>query len=67
MVTKGSCPVPPILVTISLIVSLAVSARSFSLIVRGYRRRTGIPWVASIVFAAAAIAAIFALHALLLR
>lgn len=52
---------------VSLLISLALAAWSFSGIVKGYRRRTGIPWVASIVFAAAAIAAIFALHALLPR
>jgi hypothetical protein len=55
------------LVMVSLVISMAVAAWSFIGIVKGYRRRAGIPWAASIVFAAAAIAAIFTLHALLLR
>lgn len=67
MVTKGSCPVPLTLVIVSLIISLALAVWSFIGIVKGYRRRSGIPWVASLIFAAAAIAAVFALHALLLR
>jgi len=40
---------------------------SFAGIVRGYRRLGGVPWLASLVFAAAAIAAVLALHALLAR
>ena len=55
------------LATISLILSVALAAWSFSGIVKGYRRRSGIPWLASIVFAAAATAAVFAFHALLSR
>jgi hypothetical protein len=55
------------LVTISLTISLATAAWSFSAIVKGYRRPGGLPWVPSIVFAAAATAAVFALHALLSR
>ncbi len=50
---------------VSLIVSLALAGWSFSRIVKGYRRPSGLPWLASIVFAAAATGAIFALHALL--
>ncbi len=65
MVEKGLRPVPLTLVTVSLITSMALAVWSFIGIVKGYRRRSGLPWVASIVFAAAAIAAIFALHALL--
>jgi uncharacterized membrane protein len=67
MVTKVSCPVTLTLVIVSLIISLALAVWSFSGIVKGYRKRAGIPWVASLIFAAAAIAAVFALHALLLR
>ncbi|MGZ5496823.1 MAG: hypothetical protein ACXW2H_08735 [Candidatus Aminicenantales bacterium] len=67
MVAKGLCPVPLTLVIVSLIISLALAVWSFIGIVKGYRRRSGLPWVASIVFAAAAIATIFALNALLLR
>jgi hypothetical protein len=53
-------------VTASLIL-LALAAWSFSRIVKGYRRPSGLPWLASIVFAVAAIAAVFALHALISR
>jgi hypothetical protein len=52
---------------ISLAVSLALSGWSFLGIVRGYRHRSRVPWLASLVFAAAATAAVFALHALLAR
>ena len=55
------------LVTVSLITSIALAVWSFVGIVKGYRRRSGLPWLASIVFAAAATAAVFALHALLPR
>ncbi|MGZ8878686.1 MAG: hypothetical protein ACXW2O_11210 [Candidatus Aminicenantales bacterium] len=58
---------PLTLVIVSLLIALALAVWSFIGIVKGYRRRSGLPWVASIVFAAAAIATIFALHALLLR
>ena len=55
------------LVTVFLVLSSALAAWSFSAIVRGYGRPGGLPWLASIVFAAAATAAVFALHALLSR
>jgi hypothetical protein len=54
-------------IAISLAVSLGISVLSFSAIVRGYRHRGRVPWLASLVFAAAATAAVFALHALLAR
>jgi hypothetical protein len=60
-------PVTVPLVTVSLVLSAALAAWSFYAIVRGYRRPGGLPWLASIIFAAAAIAAVFALHALLSR
>jgi hypothetical protein len=55
------------LAIISLAISLALAAWSFMGIVKGYRRWAGLPWAASLVFAAAAIAAVLALHAFLLR
>ena len=55
------------LVTVSLISSFALAAWSYHAIVRGYRRPAGIPWLASIIFAVASIAAVFLLHALLPR
>jgi hypothetical protein len=57
--------VTPTLATVLLALSVALAAWSFAGIVKGYRRRAGIPWLASIVFAAAATAAVFALHTLL--
>jgi hypothetical protein len=55
------------LATVSLALSVAVAAWSFSRIVKGYRRTSGVPWLASLVFAVAAAAAVFVLHALLSR
>jgi hypothetical protein len=52
---------------ISLAVSLVFSGWSFAGIVRGYRHRSRVPWLASLLFAAGATAAVFALHALLDR
>ena len=53
------------LAPLSLLFSISVAARSFLEIVRRYRRISGFPWLASLVFAAAAMTAIVALHALL--
>ena len=44
---------------------LSLSAWSFARIVKGYRARGGVAWLASITFALAAIGALLALHALL--
>jgi hypothetical protein len=55
----------PLAAGISLAVSLVVGGWSFSGVVRGYRHRSRVPWLASVVFAAAATGAVFALHALL--
>ncbi len=46
-------------------ISLAFAAWSFRGIVRRYRTLLGFPWLLSAVFAAAAVAAVFALHALI--
>jgi len=48
-----------------LVLSAALAAWSFAGIVRRYRRISGFPWFHSLVFAAAATAAVFALGALL--
>jgi hypothetical protein len=48
-----------------LLVSAALAAWSYDGIVRRYRRLSGFPWFHSLVFAAAATAAVFALRALL--
>ncbi|MEN6559813.1 MAG: hypothetical protein ABFD52_03435 [Acidobacteriota bacterium] len=48
-----------------LALSGALAGRSFSGIVKAYRLRAGVPWLASLIFAAAAAAAVLALHALL--
>ncbi len=53
--------------TVSLALSGAAAAWSFARIVRGYRRLSGVPWLASLIFAAAAIGAVLALHGLLVR
>lgn len=53
------------LATVSLVLSTALAGWSFAGIVKGYRRQGGVPWLASIVFAVAATAAAFALHAIL--
>lgn len=50
---------------LSFLASLALSVWSFRGIVLGYRRALGFPWLPSLVFAAAATAALFALRALL--
>lgn len=48
-----------------LALSGALAVRSFSGIVKAYRLRTGVPGLASLIFAVAAAAAVLALHALL--
>ncbi|OGD17325.1 MAG: hypothetical protein A2V76_06945 [Candidatus Aminicenantes bacterium RBG_16_63_14] len=53
--------------TLSLILSVVLAAWCFCGIVRRYRRISGFPWLFSLGFAAAATAAVFALHALLSR
>jgi hypothetical protein len=53
--------------TVSLVLSAAAAAWSFAGIVRGYRRLGGVPWLASLIFAAAAVGAVLALHGLLVR
>ncbi|HOW85516.1 MAG TPA: hypothetical protein P5119_07240 [Candidatus Aminicenantes bacterium] len=55
----------PVLAAASLALSTGLAGWSFRGIVRGYRRPSGLPWPASIVFAASAAAAVLALHALL--
>jgi len=55
------------LATGSVVLSGALAVWSFGLIVRGYRRPGGVPWLASLAFAAAAIAAVLALNDLLAR
>ena len=50
---------------LSLGASIALGVWSFSAIVRGYRRPGRIPWLASLLFAAAAAAALFLLRSLL--
>jgi hypothetical protein len=55
------------LATAFLVLSGALAIWSFAGIVRGYSRPGGVPWLASLVFAAAAIAALLALHTLLTR
>jgi hypothetical protein len=54
-----------ILAAFGLVLSLFFGVCCFSRIVRGYRRTSGLPWLESLGFAAAATAAVFALHALL--
>jgi hypothetical protein len=53
------------LAPLSLLFSISVAARSFLEIVRRYRRISGFPWLSSLGFAAAAMIAIVALHAIL--
>lgn len=48
-----------------LALSTVLAVRSFAGIVEGYRRRGGFPWLAAIIFAVAAAAAVLALHGLL--
>ncbi len=49
---------------IILFISGGTAAWSFRWIVRWYRTPGGFPWLMSLIFAAAALAALFALHAL---
>jgi hypothetical protein len=53
------------LAIVSLVLTISLAGWSFARLVKGYRRPGGVPWLASIVFAAAATAAVFVLHALL--
>jgi hypothetical protein len=53
------------LAPLSLLFSISVAAISFLEIVRRYRKISGFPWLSSLGFAAAAMTAIVALHALL--
>jgi hypothetical protein len=53
------------LAPLSLLYSISVAAVSFLEIVRRYRRISGFPWLSALGFAAAAMTAIVALHALL--
>ncbi|MGZ5454972.1 MAG: hypothetical protein ACXWHJ_12140 [Candidatus Aminicenantales bacterium] len=55
------------LMIVSLVLSAALAAWSFCGIAKGYRRSAGLPWLASMIFAVASIAAVFLLHALLSR
>lgn len=49
-----------------LLASVPAAAWSFGWIVRWYRKPpTGFPWVLAVIFAAAAVGAVFALHALI--
>jgi hypothetical protein len=52
------------LAPLSLLFSISVAAVSFLEIVRRYRKISGFPWLSSLGFAAAAMTAIVALHAL---
>jgi hypothetical protein len=63
MGSKEKIVTQPILI-VFLAISGGAAAWSFAGIVRGYRRRAGVPWAASIAFAAAAAAAVLVLHAL---
>jgi hypothetical protein len=65
MVPRGLVPVNMLLATLSLVFSAALAAWCFVGIVRGYRKISGVPWLYSLGFAAAATAAVFALNALL--
>ncbi len=56
-----------LLPALSLTVSTAAAVLSFLRIVRRYRLVYGLPWLSSLVFAAAAAAAILSLHALVTR
>lgn len=53
------------LAPLALLFSISVAAISFAGIVRRYRKISGFPWLSSLGFAAAAMTAIVALHALL--
>ena len=65
MVPRSKAPMTILSATLSLILSVALAAWCFSGIVRRYRKISGFPWLFSFGFAAAATAAVFALHALL--
>ena len=65
MDVKGTPPMNALLPALSLAVSTAAAVLSFLGIFRRYRLVYGFPWFCSLVFAAAATAAVFALHALL--
>jgi hypothetical protein len=64
---KGTSTMTALLPALSLAVSTAAAVLSFLRIVGRYRLVYGLPWLSSLVFAAAATAAVFALHALLTR
>lgn len=53
------------LAPLSLLFSISVAAACFLEIVRRYRKISGFPWLSSLVFAAATMTAIVALHAVL--
>lgn len=65
MDAKASTTMAPPLALVLLAAGLAAAVLSYIAIVRAYRRRTGFPWLASLGFAAAAVAALAALRALL--
>jgi len=67
MVPRDQTRMTMITATLSLILSVAFAAWCFSGIVRRYRKISGFPWLFSFGFAAAATAAVFALHALVSR
>jgi len=54
----------PLAAWLLLALCSAVAVWSFVWIIRWYRKPYGFPWVLSLIFAAAAIGAVFALHAL---
>ena len=51
--------------SLSVVLSVAVAAWCFEGIVRRYQKLSGFPWLCSLGFAAAATAAVLALHRLL--
>jgi hypothetical protein len=55
----------PIVLAAVVIVSFFATADSFRSIIEGYKRRSGLPWRPSLVFAAGALNIIMALHWLL--
>lgn len=65
MAAKGPTTMTPPLALVLLAAGLAAAVGCFKGIVRAYRRRAGFPWLASLGFAAAAVAALAALRALL--
>ena len=48
-----------------MLLCLAAAAWSFRWIIRWYKRPCGFPWILSLLFAAAALGAVLALHALI--